>query len=159
MKSNDIYNNVGEKMAEVGSTGLILPPAEKVIADLESALIEYTNEKLLEANINDDIVDDLGVMLDKLDSAFKDEEEKEEFYSHYVHCMLNVETNLSPEKTIMWTPVEQEELGITYPRFDTFGTYMIGFETSPSHSNKENALWLNNWLVNKYQQQKVAIKK
>ena len=90
MNSRDIYMKIAEKMQEDGIQFTILSSQqekEKIIESMNRALIEYSYEKLCEAAMPEQIVMDLGVILDTIDS-FLVQKEKEEFFQHYVHCML-----------------------------------------------------------------------
>lgn len=158
MNSRDIYKNVAEKMAEDGYISnpfAILSDQEEkseVIASMNRGILEYSYEKLCTLKIPDEIVMDLGVILDAIDSQLLPEE-KEEFFSHYVHCMLNVYNTLE-DKGILWSPEETEEPQ-EYPKFEKEGTYLEFFKTATNSQNKENALWLNHYLSTQYSRQPV----
>lgn len=158
MNSRDIYKNVAEKMAEDGYISnpfAILSDQEEkseVIASMNGGILEYSYEKLCTLKIPDEIVMDLGVILDAIDSQLLPEE-KEEFFSHYVHCMLNVYNTLE-DKGILWSPEETEEPQ-EYPKFEKEGTYLEFFKTATTSQNKENALWLNHYLSTQYSHQPV----
>lgn len=71
MNSRDIYMKIAEKMQEDGIQFTILSSQqekEKIIESMNRALIEYSYEKLCEASMPEQIVMDLGVILDTIDS-------------------------------------------------------------------------------------------
>ena len=111
MNSRDIYQKVGKRMAQDGyiNNPFAIPTAKeekgKVIASMNEAILEYSYEKLCNLKMTNQIVMDLGVILDAIDSQLP-QEEKEEFFSHYVHCMLNVYNTL--EDKVDWSDLYGE---------------------------------------------------
>ena len=158
MNSRDIYQKVGKRMAQDGyiNNPFAIPTAKEekgeVIASMNEAILEYSYEKLCNLKMQNQIVMDLGVILDTMDSQLP-QEEKEEFFSHYVHCMLNVYNTLE-DKGILWSP-EETENPQEYPKFEKEGTYLEFFKTATTSQNKENALWLNHYLSIQYNRQPV----
>ena len=158
MNSRDIYQKVGKRMAQDGyiNNPFAIPTAKEekgeVIASMNEAILEYSYEKLCNLKMTNQIVMDLGVILDAIDSQLP-QEEKEEFFSHYVHCMLNVYNTLE-DKGILWSPEETEEPQ-EYPKFEKEGTYLEFLKTATTSQNKENALWLNHYLSTQYSRQPV----
>lgn len=152
MDTKDIYVIVGEKMQEDGFTNLpfmvSMSREEKsqAIASMNQALAEYSYEKLCEVTTLDAVIMDLGVLLDTIDS-YLPEEQKESFFEHYVHCMINVYSSLE-NKGVLWniedSPAESS------PRFNQEGEYLEFFTTPLYSKNKENALWINHYLSTKY---------
>ena len=158
MNSRDIYKKVVKRMAQDGyiSNPFAIPTAKEekgeVIASMNEAILEYSYEKLCNLKMTNQIVMDLGVILDTMDSQLP-QEEKEEFFSHYVYCMLNVYNSLE-DKGILWSP-EETENPQEYPKFEKEGTYLEFFKTATTSQNKENALWLNHYLSIQYNRQPV----
>ena len=111
MNSRDIYQKVGKRMAQDGyiNNPFAIPTAkeekDEVIASMNEAILEYSYEKLCNLKMTNQIVMDLGVILDAIDSQLP-QEEKEEFFSHYVHCMLNVYNTL--EDKVDWSDLYGE---------------------------------------------------
>lgn len=153
MNSRDIYRNVGEKMLENGyiNSPYTLTNDQKVkretIASMSQALMEYSYEKLCEVTIPEEIVMDLGVILDKIDSHLP-QTQKEDFFEHYIHCILNVYNNLE-NKTILWS-AEETDYPEEYPKFEKEGENLEFFKTAMNGSSKETVLWLNKYLSAEY---------
>ena len=158
MNSRDIYQKVGKRMAQDGyiNSPFAIPNTKEekrnVIESMTKAILEYSYEKLCNLKMQNQIVMDLGVILDTMDSQLP-QEEKEEFFSHYVYCMLNVYNSLE-DKGILWSP-EETENPQEYPKFEKEGTYLEFFKTATTSQNKENALWLNHYLSIQYNRQPV----
>lgn len=146
MNSRDIYIKTAEKMLENGTTVTMLSSQqekEKIIESMNRALVEYSYEKLCEVAMPEQIVMDLGIILDTID-CFLPQDEKEEFFQHYVHCMLNIYNNIE-NKALLWSP-EETSTPEEYPKFEKEGEYLEFFKTDINSQNKENALWLNQYL-------------
>lgn len=158
MNSRDIYQKVSKRMAQDGfiSSPFTIPntKAEKhdVVDSMTEGILEYSYEKLCNFKMQDQIVMDLGIILDAIDSQLP-KEEKEEFFSHYIHCMLNVYNTLE-DKCVLWSP-EETTTPEEYPKFEKEGTYLEFFKTASTSQNKENALWLNRYLSTQYSRQPV----
>ena len=137
MNSRDIYQKVGKRMAQDGyiNNPFAIPTAKEekgeVIASMNEAILEYSYEKLCNLKMTNQIVMDLGVILDAIDSQLPQE-----------------------EKGILWSPEETEEPQ-EYPKFEKEGTYLEFFKTATNSQNKENALWLNHYLSTQYSRQPV----
>lgn len=152
MYSEDIYIKVGKKLedsglAQLGINYYTQREKKEIVEKLQQALLEYTDEKLIDCDFEQVTVMDLGVLFDRID-LYLLEPEKERFYQHYVHTMLNVYNNLE-DTNYLWSEeeaVSEEE----YPKFEKEGTYLEFFKTSTNSSNKENALWLLNYLKESY---------
>ncbi|MDD6757037.1 MAG: hypothetical protein PUE33_03090 [bacterium] len=158
MNSRDIYMKIAEKMQEDGIQFTILSSQqekEKIIESMNRALIEYSYEKLCEAAMPEQIVMDLGVILDTIDS-FLVQKEKEEFFQHYVHCMLNVYNNIE-NKALLWSP-EDTTNPEEFPKFEKEGEYLEFFKTDINSNNKKNALWLNEYLSTTYSHSHKVVK-
>lgn len=158
MNSRDIYIRVGQKMLKDGHTNsslILLTTVEEkkeVIDSMNRSLIEYSYEKLCELTKPSETVMDLGVILDKIDLKLP-QQERENFFEHYVHCMLNIYNTLE-NKGILWSPEEttrKEE----YPKIEKEGNYLEFFKTAMNSSNKESALWLNQHLSKEYSNKSV----
>lgn len=152
MESNDIYKKVGERMLADGYGGpfVMLSDLEEksgAIASMNQALIEYSYEKLCEIARPEEIVMDLGVILDSIDSHLPPAN-KENFFQHYVHCMLNV-YNALENKGLLWSP-EDTDRPEEYPKFEKEGLYLEFFKTATNSPNKESAIWLNHYLSTEY---------
>lgn len=162
MNAKDLQRRVGLQMKQMGSTPSLEPLSqqlkEKAIADFDEAILDYTSDKLSEAGNKDDLISDLGFMFDILDTYFQSEKEKENFYQEYVFAMLNIHNNLEQD-SLLWSPVEEPEEGITYPRFTAVGAYLNFFETIQGESNKETALWFHSNLTTRYKNEKSYTKK
>lgn len=162
MNAKDLQIKVGRQMEQLGSVPSFASPTrkekQKVITDFEEAILDYTSEKVLETGNKSDLVSDLGFMFDILDNYFQSEPEKEEFYGAYVFAMLNIHNNLEQD-SVLWSPIEDPEKEVSYPRFTKWGEYISVFETNKQESNKEHALWLYSQLTTRYKNEKSYIKK
>lgn len=153
MNSRDIYKNVGIKMMEDGFTNITFATLKnqeeksEAIASMNQALLEYSYEKLCEITMPEVVVMDLGVVLDKIDS-YLPQDKKEDFFEHYVHCMLNIYNSLE-NKGVLWSP-EETTVPEEYPKLEKEGEYLEFFKTAMEGSNKEAALWLNSYLSTEY---------
>lgn len=152
MNSDDISRKVRQKMLEdgfVGVGGVMKHLTEKekreAIESMNRAILEYSCEKLYSVGMDKDIVMDLGVIFDAMDS-YLPEKKRNIFYSNYEDCMLEVYGNLLgsiiPHLVIAERNVPNEE----YPRFNNLNYFI----TTIDSSEKENALWLNKFLTKKY---------
>lgn len=153
MYSNDIYIRVGEFLKEKGiiNNPLISYTKERkkeAINNLTDGLLEYSCQKLYEQGDTKDVVMDLSVLFDRLDSYIAPNEQ-EKFYQNYVFCMLNTYNSLE-NTNYMWSPEMEKTKDLNYPRFEKEGNYLEFFKTGPESTNKETALWLLDYLQTKY---------
>ena len=153
MGSKDIYIKIGQMMLEDGYMNREMMEYQSkeekkgAITSMDKALLEYSCQKLYGQGMKKDIVMDLGIIFDTIDNYLL-ESEKEEFYRHYVHCMLNI-YNTIENKNIMWSP-QSTSSPENYPKFEKEGTYLEFFKTDTNTSNKDIALWLYDQLLKKY---------
>lgn len=153
MHSNDIYIRVGEFLKEKGivNNPLTIYTKERkkeAIDTLTDGLLEYSCQKLYEQGDTKDVVMDLSILFDRLDSYIAPNEQ-EMFYRHYVFCMLNTYNSLE-NTNYMWSPEMDETEDTNYPRFEKEGKYLEFFKTKQDSTSKETALWLLDYLQTKY---------
>ena len=137
MNSNDIYKETTERVVKLsgGILSLAFISKEERAKNFKRALFDYTCEKLLETDENQVIVEEIGLVFEKIDSQFTSEEEKDAFYTNYIHCIL-AQYSVLTENPYIWeeTPsVEPDE----YPRFEN-----DKFITPSTKSKEEIAIWL-----------------
>ena len=95
MDSKDIYRKIGQMMLKDGYMNRTMikyrnkEEKKEVIISMDKALLEYTCQKIYGQGMKEDIVMDLGFLFDTMDN-YLFANDKEEFYRHYVHCMLNI---------------------------------------------------------------------
>ena len=153
MDSKDIYRKIGQMMLKDGYMNRTMikyrnkEEKKEVIISMDKALLEYTCQKIYGQGMKEDIVMDLGFLFDTMDN-YLFAYDKEEFYRHYVHCMLNI-YNTIENKNIMWSP-ELPTTQENYPRFEKEGVYLEFFKTDINASNKDIAIWLHDQLLEKY---------
>lgn len=140
MDAKDLYREVQILYAKNTSIGMLFPGEKVKFQDYAEMLYDYTSRKLLEAHHDENLVDDLGLMFDRLDGCFQSEQEKEAFYQIYVHCLLNYYNDIV-DGVALWQVEQYPEEGVCYPRFkkDEFLTF---FQTLEGQSHKDIALWL-----------------
>lgn len=150
MDSKNIFIETTKRVVELsgGIIGLAFVSKEQRAENFKRALFDYTCEKLLETDENQVIVEEVGLVFEKLDSQFTSQEEKDAFYTNYVHCIMAQYSALT-ETPYTWEQKEIVEEG-EYPRIEN-DTLL----TTTENSKEETAIWLFREFDKKLQQSKV----
>lgn len=151
MKSNDIYEKVGNQMLAEGMIpnplGIYTPEEkENMTRSLQDALLYYSCQKLFEIPEEEWTVEDIDYVFGRIDEHLSSKEQ-EDFYQHYVHCMLNFYNNIEGTN-VLWEVVE--ETSAIEPRIVQEGTFATYLQTNINTPNERTALWMNDFLSKKY---------